>query len=152
MNLWWKLTVECPAALGDWLWKVLIKWPAESLKRVTFRGVLVSVLVLLIAYLLIQAAIPIEMAFFAAGDTLVYMEALTIVALIASRGHFRQMQIILERRAKEAWNLLARTSAFLKIGSRWQAPSGCTPLARPTRSVVQRRRREPLAWGAPSYA
>ena len=146
MNLWWKLTIEWPAALGDWLWKVLIKWPAESLKSVTFRGVLVTLLVIL----LLQAFVPIELAFFAAGDLLTWMEIVTIVGLMAGRGHFRQARIILEKRVREA---LARISVLRQVSRRWQSP-----ISRAWRERQARKQHssnddaEPPVWGVSAYA
>jgi hypothetical protein len=49
---WRKWTVDRPAALGDWLWQVLVVELAAHLDRLTWRQVIafVPVLILLVAY------------------------------------------------------------------------------------------------------
>ncbi len=52
-QFWKKWTVEKPAALGDWLWEVLVVQLAARLDRLTLRDVIafIPVLILIFAYL-----------------------------------------------------------------------------------------------------
>jgi hypothetical protein len=151
MKWWWNVTVEWPATLGDWLLKVLVQWPTESLKRVTFRGVLVTVLITMLAALLIQAAVPVEMAFFAAGDFLTYFEIFTIIGLIASRESLRGIRIVIKRRAKDASQIFTRLCAF---GKRKAFPRQPVSVSQRRRASVKRKPSnddsDPFGWGVPA--
>jgi Na+/H+-dicarboxylate symporter len=86
MSLWRKLTVDWPACFGDWLWEILVVETARRLETLTFRRILLLVLLIIAAVGLAQVA-SLDVAFLLAGDVALYIEALTIITLVAARGH-----------------------------------------------------------------
>lgn len=86
MSRWRKLTVDWPARFGDWLWEILVVETARRLEALTFRRTLLLVLLIIAAVGLAQVA-SLDVAFLLAGDVALYLEALTIVTLVAARGH-----------------------------------------------------------------
>jgi hypothetical protein len=82
---WWRWTVERPAALGDWLWLVLVIQPANFLNRITLRKVIafIPVVILIVAFAH-NIPLPAEVLFL--GDALAYLDILTILFLVTAIG------------------------------------------------------------------
>ncbi len=105
MNLWQKLSIDWPCALGDWLW-ANIAVPLSSLPRqLTFRRIVFLAALLLATWALLQL-FTIDMAFMMAGDVAFYCEIASAVMLIAVRGHIshaaRMARTVLQSAARRA--------------------------------------------------
>src|ERR1700704_7159159 len=88
MNNWWqKWSYEIPLAFGDALWEVLVVQFADFLSRLTVRRVLELIAIAILVMAFAQTA-PIELAFLFAGDTLMYLEFVVMVRLMAGPQHF----------------------------------------------------------------
>jgi len=110
MDLWRKLTIDWPCALGDWLWLHVIVAMATFLERLTLRRVVlyVGLLVLVIAF---AQAMPAEFAYVFAGDTLTYLEIASAAVIAATRG---QVRLALKR----ATQAVVRFAAGLRLARR----------------------------------
>jgi hypothetical protein len=104
-NWWRKWSYEIPLALSDALWEVLVVQFADFLSRLTIRRVLEFLAIAILVMAFAQTA-PIELAFLFAGDTLMYLEFVVMVRLMAGREHFAQMLHLAVRVARFAMRLL----------------------------------------------
>jgi hypothetical protein len=79
--LWKKWTIDKPAALGDWLWDVLVVQLAALLDRLTLRQVIafIPVVILVVAY---YHRIPIPPELMLVGDLLAYIDIFSAVFLL----------------------------------------------------------------------
>jgi len=123
MGWWWKLTVEWPGALGDWLWKLLVTMPAASLKEMTVRRVFTALALAVVMGVLVQT-LPADLAFLLAADMLTYLEAIAIVWLLAARGRGRDMVRMLSQMAKSA---VRRSRKAARVAFRRSEPRHRTP-------------------------
>src|ERR1700689_3810394 len=82
---WRKWTVDKPAALGDWLWEVLVVELATLLDRLTWRQVIafVPVLILLLAY---AHNIPLPPEALFVSDMLAYIDVYSVILLVGLFG------------------------------------------------------------------
>jgi hypothetical protein len=112
-NWWRKWSYEIPLAIGDALWVVLVEQFADFLSRLTIRRVLEFIAIAILVMAFAQTA-PIELAFLFAGDTLMYLEFVVMVRLIAGREHFAQMLHLAARLARFAMRVL-RTTISLPV-------------------------------------
>ena len=101
MGWWWKLTVEWPGMLGDWLWKLLVAMPAASLREMTVRRIFTAMALVILVGLFVQT-LPVDFAYLVAGDMLTYLEAIGIVWLLAARGRGRDMIRMFREMARRA--------------------------------------------------
>ena len=102
MKNWWrKWSYDVPLFIGDALWAVLVVQFADFLSRLTIRRVLEFFAVALLVMAFAQT-FPIDLAILFAGDTLMYLEIVTIVRLAAGREHFYQMLRLAARLARFA--------------------------------------------------
>ncbi|MDR3489023.1 MAG: hypothetical protein P4M05_29460 [Bradyrhizobium sp.] len=91
MKNWWrKWSYEIPLAFGDALWEVLVVQFADFLSRLTIRRVLEFIAVAVLVMAFAQTA-PIDLAFLFAGDTLMYLEFVVMIRLLAGREHLQAM-------------------------------------------------------------
>jgi hypothetical protein len=101
---WWQQwTVDKPAAFGDWLWKVLVVQVAALLDRLSLRRALEIFAITLLALVFIQT-FPIDLAFLFAGDTLMYLEIVTLSSLLAASIRVRALLQYLAQSLKNTWN------------------------------------------------
>src|ERR1700722_11896122 len=82
---WRKWSVDRPAALGDWLWQILVVEVAAFLDRLTWRQVIafVPVLILLLAY---AHNIPLPPEALLVSDMLAYIDVYSIILLVGLFG------------------------------------------------------------------
>ena len=151
MKNWWrKWSYEIPLAFGDALWEVLVVQFADFLSRLTIRRVLEFIAIAILVMAFAQTA-PIDLAFLFAGDTLMYLEFVVMVRLIAGKEHFQQMLRLAARLARFAMRV-SRTAVS-------QPVSGINRLRErrnPARAVKPRRGADRsddgegfgIAWGA----
>jgi hypothetical protein len=84
MKSWWqKWTVDKPAAFGDWLWLVFVVQLANLLNRLTVRRVIEVIAITLLTIMFVQT-LPLDLAILFAGDTLLYLELVTLASLVAT--------------------------------------------------------------------
>ena len=79
--LWQKWTIDKPAALGDWLWDVLVMQVAAFLNRLTWRqiAVFIPLIVVLLAY---YHNIPVSPGLMLLGDLLAYIDIFSMLLLL----------------------------------------------------------------------
>jgi hypothetical protein len=99
MGWWWKLTVEWPGMIGDWLWKLLVVMPVASLRDMTVRRIFTALALAVLVGIFVQT-LPVDFAYLVAGDMLTYLEAIAIVGLLATRGRGRDMIRMLSQMAR----------------------------------------------------
>ena len=91
MKNWWrKWSYEIPLAFGDALWDVLVVQFADFLSRLTVRRVIEFFVIAMLAMAFAQT-FPIDLAILFAGDTLMYLEIVVTIRLVAGRELVRHM-------------------------------------------------------------
>jgi hypothetical protein len=102
MKNWWrKWSYEIPLAFGDALWEVLVVQFADFLSRLTIRRIVEFLVIAMLAMAFAQT-FPIDLAILFAGDTLMYLEFVVMIRLIAGRDHFLAMLRLAARFARLA--------------------------------------------------
>jgi hypothetical protein len=96
---WWKLTVDWPCALGDWLWAYLVMPLLASLERLTFKRV-IYLAALTLTIIAFAQIVTIDLAFMWVGDAVFYLEIASAVMLYAARGHARQIFRVIGHRIR----------------------------------------------------
>lgn len=150
MNLWQKLTIDWPCALGDWLWANFVVALAAFLDRLTFKRVVLFVVLLFAIYAFLQIA-SIDLAFVWGMDATVYFDVATAVMLIAARARARQMLLVADRRIRKVAQIV-----FTAIGRHRTAMRQC----RNANAILRKRGPripkhsddEPAAWIGGMYA
>jgi hypothetical protein len=104
-NWWRKWSYQIPLAFGDALWQVLVVQFADFLSRLTIRRVLEFFAIAILVMAFAQTA-PIELAFLLAGDTLMYLEFVIMLRLMAGREHIQAMLRLAARFARSALRIL----------------------------------------------
>jgi len=99
--------------MGDALWVVLVEQFADFLSRLTIRRVLEFIAIAILVMAFAQTA-PIDLAFLFAGDTLMYLEFVVMVRLVAGKEYFQAMLRIAVRLARFALRA-SRTTVNLPI-------------------------------------
>src|ERR1700739_3965451 len=110
MGWWWTLTVEWPCAVGDAMWNYLVAMPLATLREMTVRKILTTLALAVLVVMFAQIASA-DFAYLLAGDMLTYLEAATLVWLLAVRGRMRDMVRLLGRRARRLFFRPARRGA-----------------------------------------
>src|ERR1700733_12224055 len=84
-RFWRQWTIDRPAALGDWLWEILVVELAAALDRLTLRQVIafIPVVILVVAY---AHSIPIPPELMLIGDMLAYSDILSIILVLSLIG------------------------------------------------------------------
>jgi hypothetical protein len=79
--LWKKWTIDKPAALGDWLWDILVVQLAAFLDGLTVRRIIafIPVVILVLAY---YHNIPIPPELMLVGDFLAYIDIFSVLFLL----------------------------------------------------------------------
>ena len=80
-RIWRIWTIDKPAALGDWLWQILVVELAALLDRLTLRKLiaLIPVVILIGAYL---HRIPLPPELMLVGDLLAYIDIFSMIFLV----------------------------------------------------------------------
>ena len=80
-GLWYRWTVDRPAAFRDWLWDVFVVQFAAWLDRLTLRKIIafIPVVILVLAYM---HRIPIPPELLLVGDLLAYIDVFAMVFLL----------------------------------------------------------------------
>lgn len=113
MNLWQKLTINWPCALGDWLWAQFVIAPASFLTWLTFRRgariiLQIILVVALFSYFEEIAALHVGPLF--AVDANVYLDLFVGVFLFIARGQLRPAS---QAAMRKIWQYLQDRSRIL---------------------------------------
>jgi hypothetical protein len=100
-NWWRKWSYEIPLTIGDSLWEVMVVRFADFLSRLTVRRVIEFFVIAMFAMAFAQT-FPIDLAILFAGDTLMYLEFIVMIRLVAGREHFWAMLRLAARLARLA--------------------------------------------------
>ncbi len=104
-RIWKTWTIDRPAALGDWLWEILVVQLAAFLDRLTLRKVIafLPVVILILAYM---HRIPVPPELMLVGDVLAYLDIFSLIVLLGILSRAATV-LFLARRA------LARTAELM---------------------------------------
>jgi hypothetical protein len=130
---WRKWSVDRPAALGDWLWLILVVELAAFLDRVTWRQVIafVPVLILLLAY---AHNIPLPPEALFVSDMLAYIDVYSVILLVGLLGRAATILYVVRQAARQALRLGGYAYMIMRLpGSRHRRMSA--PRNRPRWNV-----------------
>jgi hypothetical protein len=150
MKSWWqKWTIDKPAAFGDWLWLVLVVQLAELLNRLTVRRVIEVVAITLLALIFVQT-FPLDIAILFAGDTLMYLELVTLASLVATTLRVGRM---LSHSFMPVKNALRAAFALVpRLARRVRVPRRKRPVASSTRGKEAADDRPAFGWRGVRFA
>jgi hypothetical protein len=123
-QFWRKWTVDRPATLGDWLWKILVVELAALLDRLTWRQVIafVPVLILLLAY---AHNIPLPPEGLLVSDMLAYIDIYSMILLVGLLGRVATILYVGRQAAKHVIKLGGYAYMILRLpGFRHRRMSG----------------------------
>jgi hypothetical protein len=102
--LWQKWTIDKPAALGDWLWDVLVVQLAAKLDRLTLRRIIafIPVVILILAY---YHRIPIPPELMLVGDFLAYIDIFSALFLLGVLSRITTVLFIVKQATARAARL-----------------------------------------------
>jgi len=103
-RLWREWTIDRPAALGDWLYQVLVVELAALLDRLTLRRViaLIPIVILVVAY---DHSIPIPPELMLVGDVLAYLDIFSILLLLSFVARMSAILYAVRRTSERALRL-----------------------------------------------
>jgi hypothetical protein len=143
---WWqKWTIDKPAALGDWLWLVLVVQLADFLNRLTLRRVIEVLAITLLTLIFVQT-FPLDIAILFAGDMLMYLELVTLVSLVATTlrvGRALSHALMLVKTALDA-----ALALIPRLARRVRVPRRKRPVAGSTRGKEAADDRPAFGWGS----
>jgi hypothetical protein len=104
-RFWRQWTIDKPAALGDWLWDVLVVDLAAFLDRLTLRQVIafIPILILVVAY---AHSIPIPPELMLLGDVLAYIDIFSMILLLSLIGRAAPIFYVVRRAVEQLLRLL----------------------------------------------
>jgi hypothetical protein len=150
MKSWWqKWTIDKPAAFGDWLWLVLVVQLAELLNRLTVRRVIEVVAITLLALIFVQT-FPLDIAILFAGDTLMYLELVTLASLVATTLRVGRMLSHAFMQVKNA--LDAALTLIPRLARRVRMPRQKRPVTGLPRGKKAADDRPAFGWGSVRFA
>jgi hypothetical protein len=123
-QFWKKWTVDRPAALGDWLWAVLVVELAALLDRLTWRQVIafVPVVILLLAY---AHNIPLPPEGLLVSDLLAYIDVYSMILLVGIFGRVATILYVVRQAAGHLIRLGGYAYMVVRLpGSRHRRMSG----------------------------
>ena len=143
MDLWQKLTIDWPCALGDWLWAVLVVAPAAFLDRLTFRLTVrivlqIALFVLFLRFFAQLAALDLTPLF--AIDVTAFMEIGATIFVLAAQGCAGRVVAVAIRRVTpvvQRWSNRLRRSRQRRNANALRRKSGSSKQADD----------EPAVWG-----
>ncbi|WP_375783121.1 hypothetical protein ACE10Z_24865 [Bradyrhizobium sp. Pha-3] len=116
-QLWWTLwkswTIDKPAALGDWLWQVLVVEFAALLDRLTLRKLiaLIPVVIVIGAYL---HRIPLPPELMLVGDMLAYIDVFSMIFLVGLFTRVATVMAVVRQAIELAQSLAQRVPMALR--------------------------------------
>lgn len=131
-TLWRIWTIDKPAALGDWLWEVLVVQLAALLDRLTLRKIVafIPVVILIWAY---YHRIPIPPELMLVGDLLAYVDVFAVVFLLGILSRVTTILFVVKRATARAAQLAVSLAAAARwLDFRHRREGGARNRARPT--------------------
>ncbi len=112
-ELWKTWTIDKPAAIGDWLWDVLVVQLAAFLDRLTLRRIiaLVPVLILILAY---AHRIPLPPELMLVGNVLAYIDIFSVILLLSLLSRFATILFIAKQTARHVVRLASSALAQMQ--------------------------------------
>jgi hypothetical protein len=110
-NLWQKLTIDWPCALGDWLWAMLVVEPARLIDGLTRRRVLHIILFIMLVICFRQVA-EMNMTFLFGVDLGLLMEVSAAVFILVARQQIKTAVLVIRR------SLILARPALMLAGKR----------------------------------
>ncbi|UFX48831.1 hypothetical protein HAP47_0020070 [Bradyrhizobium sp. 41S5] len=112
-RLWQTWTIDKPAALGDWLWQVLVVELTALLDRLTLRKLvaLIPVVILIGAYL---HRIPLPPELMLVGDVLAYIDVFSMIFLIGLFTRVATVMAVVRQAVELAQGLARRVPMALR--------------------------------------
>jgi len=103
-RLWREWTIDRPAAIGDWLYQILVVELAALLDRLTLRQVIafIPVVILVIAY---AHSIPLPPELMLVGDLLAYLDIFSILFLLSVIGRVSTILYVIRQTADRVLRL-----------------------------------------------
>ena len=111
---WQAWTIDKPAALGDWLWQILVVEFAAFLDRLTLRRVIafIPVVILVFAYL---HRIPLPPELLLLGDMLAYIDIFSMIFLVGIFTRVATVMTVIRQAADHARWILQRVPIALRV-------------------------------------
>jgi hypothetical protein len=111
-RLWRTWTIDKPAALGDWLWEILVVELAALLDRLTLRQVIafIPVVILIVAY---AHRIPIPPELMLVGDLLAYIDVFSMILLLSLLGRAATILYVVRQAAEQLLRLASHARTKL---------------------------------------
>jgi hypothetical protein len=134
--LWRKWTIDKPAALGDWLWDVLVVQLAALLDRVTLRQIIafIPVVVLVLAY---HHRIPIPPELMLVGDFLAYIDVFSVLFLLGVLSRVSTVLFIMKQATARAAGLVGSlVKAVQRLDLRHRREGGARTRTRLTKRAT----------------
>lgn len=102
--LWQKWTIDKPAALGDWLWEVLVVQLAALLDRLTLRRMIaiIPAVILILAY---AHKIPVHPGLMLVGDLLAYIDIFAVLLVLGVLSRVATVLFMMKQAAARAATL-----------------------------------------------
>jgi hypothetical protein len=112
-RLWRTWTIDKPAALGDWLWEILVVELAALLDRLTLRQVIafIPVVILIVAY---AHRIPIPPELMLVGDLLAYIDVFSMILLLSLLGRAATILYVVRQAAEQLLRLVGHARTKLR--------------------------------------
>src|SRR5258705_6393014 len=115
MNLWRKLTLDWPCALGNWLWLILVVKPAALIDRLTFRRILQLAGVILF-FMFFQLLVSAHLGFLFGMDVSALLDFIGVVLLVNIGGRARQALLVTAQTVRRAFS--NRLNFLYRLGTR----------------------------------
>jgi hypothetical protein len=122
-RFWRTWTVDKPAALGDWLWEILVVELAALLDRLTLREVVafIPVVILIVAY---AHSIPLPPELMLVGDLLAYIDIFSMILLLSLLARAATILYVIRQAAERMRELVSRACIRLRPDSRHRRLGG----------------------------
>jgi hypothetical protein len=122
-RLWRTWTIDKPAALGDWLWEILVVELAAWLDRLTLRQVIafIPVVILIVAY---AHSIPLPPELMLVGDLLAYIDVFSMILLLSLLGRAATILYVVRQAAEQLLRLASHARTKLRADSRHRRAGG----------------------------
>jgi hypothetical protein len=112
-RFWRKWSIDKPAALGDWLWEILVVELAAFLSRLTVRQVIafIPVVVLIVAYV---HSIPLPPELLLVGDLLAYIDIFSMILLLSLLARAATILYVIRQAAEHMRELMSHARMRLR--------------------------------------
>ncbi|HEX4370593.1 MAG TPA: hypothetical protein VH019_04540 [Rhizomicrobium sp.] len=119
MNLWQKLTIDWPCALGDWLWANLVVAPATFLDWLTVRRgarIILQIVVFIALLIYFEQIASLDLTFLFYIDANIYLDIFVAIFFLVARGQMPQMAQAATQKIRQS--LQDCSKMLLRFGAR----------------------------------